>query len=174
MTAKASIIVQAVVDAAEAAAVQRAMTHLSAALRSVSEQSPTLRCEVLSSFDAVANTAEETIVITSFLSEMDRCRDPWIAVEQRLRAKYESLVCHRNLIIFVCTVFRHVPWDQESNMVDARRVRIRRLNLLAAEFSRRLGIYVIDLDRALADIGAHSLQTDYRLAGNAATEAAAQ
>ena len=51
-------------------------------------------------------------------------------------------------------------------------MRIRRLNLLAAEMSREIGLFVIDLDRVFADAGARRFQTDYRLMGNATAEMA--
>ena len=52
-------------------------------------------------------------------------------------------------------------------------MRIARLNLFAAEISCETGCNVIDVDRALADIGAQVLQTDYRLGGPHAAEAVA-
>jgi hypothetical protein len=63
-----------------------------------------------------------------------------------------------------------VPRGEQAERL---RVRIARLNLLAAEISRETGCNVIDIDRVLADIGARALQTDYRLAGRYAAEAVA-
>ena len=56
----------------------------------------------------------------------------------------------------------------------ARRIRIRQLNLLAAELSQATNLQVIDLDRTLSDIGALTLQTDYRLGGTLAVAAVAR
>ena len=58
-------------------------------------------------------------------------------------------------------------------MSRQQRIRIRRLNLLVTEISRETGLFVIDLDRELADIGANNLKTDYLLAGSLATAVAA-
>ena len=74
--------------------------------------------------------------------------------------------------MFVSTVFRHVPDDDSAD--QSRLVRVRRLNLLAAELSRETGLFVIDIDRTLAAIGARKLQTDYRLKGDYAADAAAK
>jgi hypothetical protein len=68
---------------------------------------------------------------------------------------------------FVCTVFRACEGDA------GKLERIRRLNVLAAEISHETGCGVIDFDRMFGDIGARTLQTDYRLGGNIAREIAA-
>jgi hypothetical protein len=77
-------------------------------------------------------------------------------------------------VIFLCTVLRHVARSEGASQVECKLIRIRRLNLLAAEISRETGACVIDLDRSLADIGARKLHTDYRLNGQYAGEAAAK
>src|SRR5205814_8125220 len=76
------------------------------------------------------------------------------------------------IAVFVCTVFRNIPADAVD--AQSRLIRIRRLNLLAAELSRETGLFVIDLDRRLAEIGAVKVQTDYRLDGPSATNIVAK
>jgi hypothetical protein len=73
--------------------------------------------------------------------------------------------------VFISTILRHVE-DDDRKAAHARRIRIRRLNSLAADLSREFGAFVIDLDRVLADIGAGRLGTDYRLKGDAAIDLA--
>jgi hypothetical protein len=67
-------------------------------------------------------------------------------------------------------VLRHTGAGEPD--ASHRRIRIRRLNLLAAEISREHGAVVIDIDRLLADVGARRLGTDYRLQGAAAADLA--
>jgi hypothetical protein len=75
-------------------------------------------------------------------------------------------------VVFLCTIFRHVA--SGDSVEQSRLIRVRRLNLLAAELSRETGLFIIDIDRSLADIGAKKLHTDYRLNGQYASEAAAK
>ena len=101
-------------------------------------------------------------------------QEPWPSVERRLRQSYQRLAGTEGAVIFLCTVLRHVTRSEGADQAELKRIRIRRLNLLAAELSRETGAYVIDLDRSLADIGASKLQTDYRLNGQYAAEVAAK
>src|SRR5207302_7755388 len=75
--------------------------------------------------------------------------------------------------VFLCNIFRRVPEIAHCyyGTRESLQERIQRFNVLAAEVSQDTGAYVIDLDRALADIGGRVLQTDYRL-GNAAAATA--
>ncbi len=78
--------------------------------------------------------------------------------------------------IFLCNVFRHVP-DQPAycrGATEGLAERIRRFNLLAIELSQETGLFLVDLDRTLAQHGARELQTDYRLGGPAAAAVGAQ
>jgi hypothetical protein len=121
--------------------------------------------------ETLRENGDAAIMVTSFLPELGEIKEPWPRTEQRLRTAYTAL-CQRGAPVFICTVLRHVGGDEEPDAAAALRIRIRRLNLLAAEISHEAGAYVIDLDRVLADIGARRLQTDYRLAGNTAVEMA--
>ena len=78
--------------------------------------------------------------------------------------------------VFLCNVFRHVPGDLAHRYFGtppSLGERIRRFNLLGAEVSKDTGAYIVDLDWALANVGASELQTDYRLQGKAAAVAGA-
>jgi hypothetical protein len=77
--------------------------------------------------------------------------------------------------IFLCNVFRRVRGlaHRYQGTPESLRERIQRFNLLAAEISHETGACVVDLDRALADIGGRVLHTDYRLKSEAAAVAGA-
>src|ERR1017187_1295307 len=124
--------------------------------------------------DASADRYDENnIVIVSLLRELDPVSGPWKENERRLR-ELATRLGRGNGLLYIMTVFRHVSKDEDPELADMRRVRIRRLNLLAAELSRQTGALLIDIDRALADVGARVLGADYRLQGPLAAEAAAR
>jgi hypothetical protein len=116
--------------------------------------------------------SDESIVVVSLLPEVDRDEE-WAVTAQRLRDDFTKLVEAGALNLFVCTVLRHAGGaDEPLSAVRARRTRIRRLNMLAIELSHELGLFVVDIDRDIAALGARSLETDYRLLGSYAPEAA--
>jgi len=119
---------------------------------------------------ALAVCGEATILVTSLLPELAALDLPWPQHEQRLRTSYAALG-EGGRQVYICTILRHMREDDPD--AEARLIRLRRLNLLAAEISREFGACVIDLDRALAHVGARRLGTDYRLTGKAAGEVAA-
>lgn len=123
------------------------------------------------SLESLETAPAGDILVTSLSLEVDR-DEPWAATEARLRGLYDRLG-QAGDPVFICTVLRHVR-DPDAAESLRRRVRIRRLNLLAADISRASGAFVIDIDRAFADIGAHALATDYRLTGEAACDQAAK
>ncbi len=166
------IPVRAVVDGSERTAVELATNLLQSSL-GVSAGGPVgVRCQFEPSFDELKASGGACIIVTSLLLEVANYQEPWIAVEARLRARCRDLTSIDGATVFLCTVFRHVPSDDAAK--QSRLLQIRRLNLLAAELSRETGLFVIDLDRSLADIGARKLQADYRLGGQYASEAAAK
>jgi hypothetical protein len=73
--------------------------------------------------------------------------------------------------VMLLTVFRAVP-ERRTHKGQLLLERIRRLDRMALDLSHDLGVTVVDIDRAFADIGARVLATDYRLAGRVAAEAA--
>lgn len=174
MTGSSPILIQAIVSPAERPAVGHAAEMLSAALSKAAGTACRIDCAFPAAFDQLDRSGKTAVVITSFLGEAAALDEPWQDTENRLRSEYRALCGDGRLLVFVCTVLRHVPADSMLERVVARRVRILRLNLLAAELSRETGLFVIDIDRSLADIGALPLQTDYRLTGPYAAAAAAK
>jgi hypothetical protein len=167
MTGKTAISIAAFVSSNERAAVEWAAEHLARALGQVSGDSWTCNCAFRPTLDALLQ-GDAAIVITSFLPELERIDQPWSEVEQRLRTTY-AVLGQRGAPVFICTILRHIDGKED---VAALLIRIRRLNLLAAEISHLHGAYVIDLDRVIANIGARRLRTDYRLDGSDAAVAA--
>lgn len=155
----------------EVAAVELAARRLSEALTAAAGETWLVDCERIETPDALAPAGDEGLLITSLLAEaLDPAR-AWELVEADLWRRCRSLAEGR--IVYLMTVFRHVSPLGDLAAARATRTRIRRLNLLAAELSRQTGLYVIDLDRAFADMGAVALETDYRLSGPRAMAAAA-
>jgi hypothetical protein len=167
------IILQAVVNDSEQPAVRLAAERLASSLTTAAGHPVIVRCTFVASHDALNRSVGDPLVITSLLPEVANYEEPWPEVERRLRATYQAL-SGDSAVIFVCTVLRHVARSENADQAKLKLIRIRRLNLLAAELSRETGAYVIDLDRSLADIGASKIQTDYRLNGQYAAEAAAK
>ena len=167
------IILQAVVDDGEQSAVRLAAERLANSLTTAAGYPITVKCTFIDSHNALNGSVGDALVITSLLPEVANYEEPWPQVERRLRETYQGL-SGQSPVIFICTVLRHIARSENADQVKLKRIRIRRLNLLAAELSRETGAYVIDLDRSLADIGASRLQTDYRLNGQYAAEAAAK
>jgi hypothetical protein len=171
MSEKFHISINAFVSENERSAVYLAARHLAQALSRTAPEPWSCAAAVKPDMAALLKESDAAIIVTSLLPELEHLEEPWTKTEKRLRATYAAL-CERGAPVFICTVLRHVGQDVEAETAEALIVRIRRLNLLAAEISRESGAYVIDLDRVLGDVGARRLQTDYRLAGDAAAEMA--
>jgi len=105
------------------------------------------------------------VYIVSLLTQLDT-DEPIDRLQGRLRTELGDVVAHQTAV-YLCTLFRGCEDDA------AKLERIRRLNLLTADLSHDLDVGVIDFDRQLADIGARSLESSYRLEGRAAREIAA-
>jgi hypothetical protein len=164
---------KAVVHENERAAVTLAAQTLADSLTKASGEPITVNCCFDESLQILKDSQDAAIVMTSLLSEADNFRQPWPEVESRLRADYEILAANPSTVVFVITVFRHVP-NLDAEQRELLRVRIRRLGRLAAEISREFGVMVVDIDRDFADVGARRLQTDYRLGGEYAKLRAAK
>jgi hypothetical protein len=172
MTGKSHISIEAFVSESERAAVQLAADKIARALSQAAATPWTCDCVFSPGKESPpGQDGDGTIIVHSFLPELAAKDEPWPQTAERLRAAYTVLSQHGSPV-FICTILRHVGSDEDPETAEALRIRIRRLNLLAAEISHETGVYVIDLDRDLADIGARRLQTDYRLAGNAAADMA--
>jgi hypothetical protein len=170
MSEQVIIPIRAVVDINERAAVSRAATLLESSLSAASGEPVTVRCQFETSLNALQGFEERCIIMISLLPEVANYRDSWVEVEKRFRERCQALMSADGAVVFLCTVFRHVATGDSAD--PARLVRIRRLDLLAAELSRESGLFIVDLDRSLADIGASKLRTDYRLDGEYASQAA--
>jgi hypothetical protein len=170
MSEGARFTISAFVSKNERPAIELAAGFLSRALGEAGVPS-TCSCKFCDGIEALEAETCATMIV-SLLPEIESSAQDWSPVEQRLRGACARLA-EKGTPIFICTVLRHVEREENIERVQAVRNRIRQLNLLAAEISRETGAFVIDLDRVLADIGARRLQTDYRLAGQAASEMAA-
>ncbi len=147
--------------------VHLAARHLTDALTRAAEVPWVCTCEFSPRLQNLPGKGAPTMLVTSLAPELEKLSEPWPEAETRLRSAYATL-CAGSIPVFTCTILRHVGPDVETKLAEALRLRIRRLNLLAAEMSRELGLFVVDLDRAVADAGARQFQTDYRLGGEAA------
>jgi hypothetical protein len=111
------------------------------------------------------------IRLVSLLLELERAPMDWAEHERAIRETVSAMASAADAPIFLLTIFRHVPLERDRPAAPLR-LRLRRLNLLALELSRELGVNVIDIDRFIADTGGHTAQTDYRLEGERAASLA--
>jgi hypothetical protein len=172
MSDPVTITIKAAVDSNEQAAVSLAASLLEKSLSAAAGDPVAVRCQFEPSLGRLKASDESGVIISSLLPEVANYEESWTTVESRLREIYRRLAGTDGAALFLCTIFRHVPSGSSAD--HSRLVRVRRLNLLAAEISRETGACVIDIDRSLADIGASQLNTDYRLGGQYASEAAAK
>jgi len=163
MSEPVTISIKSVVDDNERAAVGLAAKLLQDSLSAAAGETIAVHCQFEPSVELLNELGKGTIVVASMLPEVANFREPWASVEARWREHCRALMRADGAVVFLCTVFRWVPFDDAA--ASSRLQRIRRLNLMAAELSRETGVFVIDLDRILADVGAIELQTDYRLGG---------
>jgi len=168
-----SIPIKALVHANERSAIATMARTLQDRLTQAASEPAAVTCSFAESFSDLQKPHEPSIIITSLLLETDNYQEDWNEVEGRLRTRYAALAEDAASIIFVTTVFRHIS-EGDATQRELLRLRIRRLNRLAADLSREYGIMVIDLDRDLADIGGRRLQTDYRLGGEYAEQVTAR
>jgi hypothetical protein len=171
MSDPVTITIKAAVDSNEQAAVSLAASLLEKSLSAAAGDPVAVRCQFEPSLGRL-KASESGVIISSLLPEVANYEESWTTVESRLRESYRRLAGNDGAAVFLCTIFRHVPSGSSAD--HSRLVRVRRLNLLAAEISRETGACVIDIDRSLADIGASQLNTDYRLGGQYASDAAAK
>jgi hypothetical protein len=168
-----SIPIRALVHANERSAIATMAGTLQERLTKAASEPAAVTCSFAESFSDLQKPHEPSIIITSLLLETDNYLEDWAEVEGRLRTRYAALAEDAASIVFITTVFRHIS-EGDATQRERLRLRIRRLNRLAADLSREYGIMVIDLDRDLADIGGRRLQTDYRLGGEYAGQVAAR
>jgi hypothetical protein len=162
--------VQALVTPDERAAVCNAVELLARGLTLADKVPGTLEYAFPAAPAGLDQSPGPSIVVTSLIGEVGRVEEPWPDCEARLRLRYQELTAQPERAVYICTLLRYAQPDLPS--ASARLTRIRRLNLLALNLSREMGVLVADIDRDLADIGARNLQTDYRLQGPYASQAA--
>jgi hypothetical protein len=168
MTDPVTVTVKALVDGGERSAVSQAAALLESSLSAAAGGPVTVKCEFADTLSALNPTGEACVVIASLLPEVANYQQPWADVADRLSKAFGTLASVESAPVFLCTVFRHVPPSEAD--AQPRLIRIRRLNLLAAELSRATGLFVIDLDRCLSDIGGAKVEADYRLQGPSAAK----
>ena len=130
-----------------------------------------LTCTVASTPAELSQASAGTIRLISLTTQLASIDVPWPVVQAELRV-WVSQVAEAGDPVLVTTIFRCIPaaQDPEGKLLT----RVRRLNLFAAELSREFGVFVVDLDRVLTDIGGMTLNTDYRLQGKLAADVAGQ
>jgi hypothetical protein len=168
-----SVPLVAAVSANERGIVEQAASHLADSLSRASGESWTCPCRFVSGLNELTGATSGSVVVTSlllYLADVDR---PWPEVEAELCTTYAAL-CEAGDPVLICTILRHVDAAGDVERADHIRRRLRKLNLLATELSRRFGALVIDIDRVLADVGARRLETDYALGGPVAAEFASK
>lgn len=165
MSPPANVVIQALVGEGERPIVTKAVELLQSGLNEVGKRPWTTSLTFPDAVGALDGVHDAAVVVVSLLDELDRLDEPWIDVEARLRSKFGKLCESPRWSVFACTVLRHVVGDEHGADPAELKVRIRRLNLLVAELSRELGLFVVDIDRDLADVGARALDTDCRLQG---------
>jgi hypothetical protein len=166
-TPTASIPIFAAVTPDERSVVEAAAKDIADALSQAAGQTWTCRCDFTLDLSAVSETPTKGVIVTSLAVPLALMEQPWEQVEHRLRASY-AVLCQNGVPVMICTVLRHVSVEGDPAASARKLRRLRQLNLLATKLSHEYGAVVIDVDRILADIGAHSLNTDYRLRGAAA------
>jgi hypothetical protein len=159
------ILIESTATAVETAALRLALDRFAACFAQSDAKSPDFR--IVGQESRTAQMQAATVIVSSLLSELDNdATTPWDETAQRIRQRYraQSTISPRQ---YLCTVFRHVAPDAPAGL----RARIRKINLLAAELSRETGLFIIDIDRSLADVGARAYDTGFDLKGPYATEA---
>jgi len=165
-------VIEAVVDDDERPALEAAAAQLRDGLAVAAGEPWQVAVRFVRSLDDVARADPPTVVVASFLPEVAHAEEPIASVEARWRSGLSALAARGDPPVLLCTVFRYVGADSTSGDVAAVRERIRRLALLAIDLSHDTGAAVVDIDRVFAHVGARVLDTDCRLRGRAAAEAA--
>jgi len=168
----APLVIEAIVDDDERPALEAAAAQLRECLAAAAGEPWQVAVRFARSFDELASADPPTMVVASFLPEVVHGEETIASVEARWRSGLSALAERGDPPVLLCTVFRHVGADVASGDVAAVRERIRRMALLAIDLSHDTGAGVVDIDRVFAHVGARMLDTDFRLRGRAAAEAA--
>lgn len=173
MTGNAPLRIVAEVDKAEHGAVRMAVNLLGQSLDAARpDETRSIKLALRPPGGGVPPLdAPPHVIIASLLPELARPRESRADTARRW-ADCLSALQEEAPQVFLCTIFRHVPDRDRAGGTCEELVRIRALNLMAVELSHALGVAVIDVDRALAHLGARMLRTDFRLNGSRAALAA--
>ncbi len=139
--------------------------------RALEIEASVLDCATVSSPADLSQSAAGTIRLISLTTQLASLDVSWPTAQAELHTWIAELAQAGDPVL-VTTVFRCIPeaQDPEGKLLT----RVRRLNLFAAELSREFGVFVVDLDRALTDIGGMVLGADYRLQSQMAADVAGQ
>ena len=164
--------IEALVDAAERPAVIVAAQLLSEGLGAAAGAGPwPVQLNFRPADGAPVLDPLPTAIITSLLPEAATADEPLAGREARWNAWLTRLQA-TGAPVFLCLVFRQVADRPRDGGPSPVLERIRRLNRMALDLSHRTGATVIDIDRALAHVGARALASDYRLGSESAAEVA--
>ncbi|HXQ12114.1 MAG TPA: hypothetical protein VN805_14045 [Caulobacteraceae bacterium] len=167
MSPLAPITIHAEVDMRERPAVLYGAQQLAEALRAASGVDWPIQLTFWGARRLRA--AAGNVVVLSLLCEVES-DEPFAETAARWRRRTDGLAAE-GAIVMLLTVFRAVSGrrtEKGQHLLE----RIRRLDRMALDLSRDIGVTVVDIDRAFAHIGARALATDYRLAGRVAAEVA--
>ena len=171
MTGKHVLSIIAAASGNEAGVVQAAGSRLAACLGEADGSNWTVGVAFAPDRGSLEASRSDAICVISLAALLDDLDTPWAAVEAGLRADLAALSARDRRVVLL-TVLRHIEPGPDPAEDHRRLVRLRRLNLLAANLSQTYSAFVADVDRDLADVGARRLETDYRLGGAAATDLA--
>jgi len=165
-----ALVLDAAVTPPESAVVQEAARLLTATLGQACPLEVRLRAPVQSGGSSNLGQGGPRVVLLSLSGDVFALW-PVAAAARYWHALLPQFADTGATAVFLLTVSRHVGGVVPHRYFEAPEPlveRIRRFNMLAYELSHAHGAFVVDLDRAVADVGAADLQTDCRLAGPAA------
>ena len=165
-----AFLVDAVVSAGERNALDAAAEQLHSCLSAASGGAWPVTTRIRESLAAIDPQDRAHAIVASLLPDLAG-EEPIATIDARWRDRLASLPAEVRSSVLICTIFRHVGGPLESR--PAIRERIRRLNLMAIQLSHDTGAGIVDIDRAFAQQGARSLQTDCELDGDIAAAAVA-
>lgn len=171
MTGPRTLSLIAAASGNEAGAVQAAGSRLAACLGEADGSSWTVGVEFAPDRGSLAASPPDAICVISLAAPLADLDAPWAEVEAGLHADLAALSAQDRRVVLL-NVLRHIEPGGDPAEDHRRLVRLRRLNLLAAQLSQTFSVSVADVDRDLADVGARRLETDYRLGGAAAADLA--
>ena len=111
--------------------------------------------------EADAPAEDGVALVATWIGEAMTATAPDI-VETRWRRRIAAWRVSGVPRVLLCTLFRHVDrMDGGPATVE----HIRRLNRIAIALSRAAGVEIVDIDRVFAQVGARTLDSDYRMRG---------